>query len=128
VMEMVKGTAWWPDADRWRGAILFYETSEDTPPPKFIRYWLRNLAAQGILGALSGILLARPDPQGNQGYQRELEEAVTDILREAGLEHLPVLSGLDFGHTQPMLTLPYGAVAEIDCASASLSILDAGTV
>lgn len=128
VLEMVKGTEWWPDQEQWRGAMLFYETSEDAPPPKFIRYWLRNLAAQGILGELSGILLARPDPQGDPDYQRGLEEAVLDILQEAGLEDLPVLSGLDFGHTQPMLTLPYAAVAEIDCAAASVTVLDAGTV
>jgi muramoyltetrapeptide carboxypeptidase LdcA involved in peptidoglycan recycling len=36
------------------------------------------------------------------------------------------MSGLDFGHTQPMLTLPYGAQVEIDCANARLTILEAG--
>lgn len=128
VLEMVKGTAWWPGLDHWRGAILFYETSEDAPPAKLIRYALRNLAAQGILGVLSGILLARPDPADDPDYERTLEAAFSDILEEAGLASMPVLSGLDFGHTQPMLTLPYGAQAEIDCRRASLTILDAGTV
>lgn len=37
-----------------------------------------------------------------------------------------VLSGLDFGHTQPMLTLPYGVRARIDCANGRFSILEAG--
>lgn len=126
VLEMAKGTAWWPSLDAWDGAILFYETSEDAPPAKFIRYWLRNYAAQGILSRLNGILLARPDTLGDPTYQQQLETAVTDILAEAGLQNLPVLSGLDFGHTMPMLTLPYGATAEIDCSSASLSITTAG--
>jgi muramoyltetrapeptide carboxypeptidase LdcA involved in peptidoglycan recycling len=39
-----------------------------------------------------------------------------------------VLSGLDFGHTSPMLTLPYGATGEIDCATAALTITEAGVV
>lgn len=126
VIEMVKGTAWWPDVEAWRGAILFYETSEEAPPPRYIKYWLRNLAAQGILPVLGGMLIARPDPLADANYQAHLETAICESLAEAGLETLPVLSGLDFGHTQPMLTLPYGATARIDCDAASLTILSAG--
>ncbi|HWU19227.1 MAG TPA: S66 peptidase family protein [Devosia sp.] len=126
VLEMVKGTAWWPGLDAWRGAILFLETSEEAPPPGFFRYWLRNYAAQGILGVLSGIILARPDPKGDPHYRAKLERMLTTILAETGLSGLPVLSGLDFGHTQPMLTLPYGARARIDCATGRFSILEAG--
>ena len=126
VLEMAKGTPWWPPLLEWRGAILFLETSEDAPPPEFFRYWLRNYAAQGILRVLSGILLARPDSKGDATYQGRLEDALRTVLVEEGLPDLPVLSGLDFGHTQPMLTLPYGAMARIDCATATLTILDAG--
>lgn len=126
VLEMVKGTAWWPPLDAWRGAILFIETSEEAPPPGFFRYWLRNYAAQGILGVLSGIILARPDPKGDQHYRDKLEQVLMTVLAETGLSGLPVLSGLDFGHTQPMLTLPYGARARIDCATGRFSILEAG--
>jgi muramoyltetrapeptide carboxypeptidase LdcA involved in peptidoglycan recycling len=126
VLEMVKGTAWWPGLDAWRGAILFLETSEEAPAPGFFRYWLRNYAAQGILGVVNGIVLARPDPKGDAGYRAKLEEVLVAVLAEAGLADLPVLSGLDFGHTQPMLTLPYGVQAEIDCATGRMSILEAG--
>ena len=126
VLEMVKGTAWWPGLDAWRGAILFIETSEEAPPPGFFRWWLRNYAAQGILGVLSGIILARPDPKGDPHYRDKLERVLTTVLAETGLSGLPVLSGLDFGHTQPMLTLPYGARARIDCATGRFSILEAG--
>lgn len=126
VLEMAKGTAWWPPLDAWDGAILFYETSEDAPDPGFVRYWLRNFAAQGILERVDGMLLARPDPGSDATYGARLEAAVIETLAEAGLAELPVLSGLDFGHTQPMLTLPYGAMAQIDCAAASLTITEAG--
>ena len=126
VLEMVKGSPWWPSLAAWNGAVLFYETSEDAPEPQYIRYWLRNLAAQGILQVLNGILIARPDPAGRKDYQENLEAAFIQSLAEAGLTELPVLAGLDFGHTQPMLTLPYGALVEIDCADARLTILDAG--
>ena len=128
VLEMLKGTAWWPPLDYWDGAILFYETSEDVPSPTFIRYWLRNFAAQGILQRLSGLLLARPDPGADPDYPGKLEAAVVAALAEAGLADLPVLSGLDFGHASPILTLPYGVIASIDCAAASLTIHEAGVI
>lgn len=126
VLEMVKGSPWWPSLETWKGAILFYETSEDAPEPQYIRYWMRNRAAQGILQVLNGILVARPDPAGRENYRENIEAAFKQSLAEAGLAELPVLTGLDFGHTQPMLTLPYGALVEIDCADARLTILDAG--
>ena len=126
VLEMVKATAWWPPPSYWHGAILFLETSEDVPAPRFVEYWLRNYAAQGILESLAGILIARATTMGDATYQARLEAAVLASLTQAGRPNLPVLSGLDFGHTQPMLTLPYGARARIDCAAASLTILEAG--
>jgi muramoyltetrapeptide carboxypeptidase LdcA involved in peptidoglycan recycling len=124
VLEMAKGTGWWPDNAAWQGAILFFETSEDAPPPTFIRYWLRNYAASGILGGLAGMLIARADPKGNDGYQQAIEAAALEVLAECGRSDMPVLAGLDFGHTQPMLTLPYGVEARIDCTTATLAILE----
>lgn len=126
VLEMAKGTSWWPPLEAWRGTILFYETSEDAPPPGYVRYWMRNYAAQGILQELSGILIARCDPKGDGTYQAAIEAAIIESLVEAGRPQLPVLTGLDFGHTQPMLTLPYGALARIDCATATLTVLEPG--
>lgn len=126
VMEMVKGTAWWPDAAAWRGAIMFLETSEEAPAPALVRRWLRNYAASGILGNLSGLLIARADTRGDPAYQAAIEDAAFAALDEAGLRDLPVLAGLDFGHTQPMLTLPYGVLARIDCNAATLTVLQSG--
>lgn len=126
VLEMAKGTSWWPALDAWRGAILFYETSEEAPSPVSVRCWMRNYSAQGILDGLSGILIARCDPKEDGTYQARVEEAIIETLAEANRPDLPVLTGLDFGHTQPMLTLPYGALARIDCATATLTVLESG--
>jgi len=123
-LEFLKGSPWWPPAEHWDGAILFYETSEEAPSARQVLRWLRNFAAQGILQRLAGILLARP--AGMDAAQRAAQhDAVLKALDESGLTDLPVLADLDFGHTDPILTLPYGASAEIDCAAATLRILDA---
>ena len=128
VLEMLKGSDWWPPAEYWDGAILFYETSEEGPAAGQVIRWLRNFAAQGILARLSGIVLGRPGGQGDDAYRTEQEAAVVRALDEAGLQNLPVLAELDFGHTDPIATLPYGVMAEIDCEAARLRILEAGVI
>jgi len=126
VLEMLKGSAWWPPVEYWDGAILFYETSEEAPAAEQVLRWLRNFAAQGILSRLSGIVLGRPGGQTDEAYRQEQERAVLRALGEADLPHIPVLAELDFGHTDPIATLPYGVMAEIDCAQSRLSILEPG--
>ncbi len=126
VLEMLKGSDWWPPLDYWNEAILFYETSEEAPPATQVLRWLRNFAAQGILPRLSGIVLGRPGGQTDEAYRQEQETSVVRALDEAGLQQLPVLAELDFGHTDPIATLPYGVLAEIDCSRSMLSILEPG--
>lgn len=118
VLDMLNGTPGWPTPELWNGAVLALETSEDVPSPSQVGYWLRNYAAQGILGSAAGLLLARP-----RGYTPEmtaqLHSWVRRVLREAGREDLPVVAGVDFGHTSPQLTLPLGAQVQLDpCAGA----------
>jgi hypothetical protein len=72
------------------------------------------------------LLKPRHLARGDDGYQQGLEAAVQASLVQAGLHDLPVLSGLDFGHTQPMLTLPSGVAARIDCTTATLTIVEVG--
>ena len=122
---MLKGTSWWPPQSYWDGAILFYETSEEAPSETLVLRWLRNFAAQGILARLNGIILARPGGAMDERRRKAQKEAVLRALDEAGLHHLPVLADLDLGHTDPIATLPYGAMAEIDCERAKLAILEA---
>ena len=129
VMEMIKGSSVWPSLDLWRGAILFLETSEEAPPDFYFQRWLRNYGTQGILQVLNGVILGRP---GGNLPDEELEKydaVLLSVVRdELGLKEMPILSQLDFGHTDPMFVIPYGIKAEIDCENTSLSFLESGTV
>jgi muramoyltetrapeptide carboxypeptidase LdcA involved in peptidoglycan recycling len=123
VLEMLKGTPWWPPLEIWRGAIFFYETSEEAPSAQLVLRWLRNFGSQGILRVLSGIIVGRPYCVAPE-KRPEFDAAILRALDEEGLHELPVLADLDFGHTDPIFTLPYGVVAEIDCASSSLTLTE----
>lgn len=125
VLEMLKGTPWWPPLDVWRGAIFFYETSEGAPKPELVLRWLRNFAAQGILRVLAGIVVGRPCGV-DAAHQAQYDAAIVHALDEDGLIDLPVIANLDFGHTDPIFTLPYGMIAEIDCAAAALALPESG--
>jgi|SRR5690625_2368899 len=121
VLEFAKETELWPDDWQWEDNILFFETSEEKPSPTQIKYWLRNYATQGILQKVNGIIFGKPQ---DETYYEEYKEVIFTVMREYGLEQLPILYNLNFGHTEPMMILPYGAMAEINCDRVSFSILE----
>ncbi len=123
VMEFLKGTNFWPPNEHWSNSILFLETSEYMPKPDYFRWWLRNYAEQGILGKVNGIILGRPY---NNEYVNEYNQALLTVLKEEDLTDMPIITEMDFGHTCPTFTIPYGATAEIDCINKTFSIVESG--
>jgi muramoyltetrapeptide carboxypeptidase LdcA involved in peptidoglycan recycling len=125
VLDFLRGTDFWPRSADWQDAILFLETSEEAPPPNILKYALRSYAAMGILQKLSGILFARPGgdifPDQFNDYDAVLYQVVTE---EEGLSELPIISHMDFGHTDPMFVLPYRVKAEINCDTQAFTILE----
>jgi muramoyltetrapeptide carboxypeptidase LdcA involved in peptidoglycan recycling len=125
VLDWLRGTDIWPEADAWQDAILFLETSEAAPSSEAVKYGLRTYAALGILQRLSGILFGRPggriSPEKHEEYDKALLQVVAE---ETGMDDLPVITGMDFGHTDPMFVLPYGIQAEIDCDAQHFAIIE----
>lgn len=123
VLEFAKGTSLWPDKSYFKDSILFFETTEDLPLPSNIEYWLRNYGTQGILQEVKGIIFAKPQ---HEKYYEEYKESIITIMNELGLNDLPILYNLNFGHTEPKFVIPYGAMAEINCEEVKFSIIDSG--
>ena len=129
VLEMLKGTVLWPELDVWKGAVLFFETSEDAHDAEEVIGWVRNLATQGILDVVNGIIIGRPggDAVGEEYYQAQDDAFMKVVKTECGLD-IPIMSRMDFGHTDPQFVVPYGAMAEIDCENKKFTILESGCV
>ena len=126
VLEMLKGTEIWPAIDRWNDSILFFETSEDKPSPEYVEYWLRNYGSQGILSRINGMIFGKPY---DNLYYEEYKKVIFKVIRdELKLVDLPILYNMNFGHTAPMMVLPYGAMAEIDCDYTTFAITESGVV
>jgi muramoyltetrapeptide carboxypeptidase LdcA involved in peptidoglycan recycling len=125
VLEMIKGTSLWPSIDKFEDAILFFETSEEMTEPKYIEYYLRNYGTQGILQKSKAIIFGKPY---QEKYYNEYKNAIMKIIAELELFDLPIVCNMTFGHNEPMMCLPYGAMAEIDCESKTFSILESGVI
>jgi muramoyltetrapeptide carboxypeptidase LdcA involved in peptidoglycan recycling len=125
VLDWLRGTEWWPDLD---GAVLALETSEEGPSPEVVQRFLRSLAASGDLARLRALLFARPGgatlpPEEHERY----DEVLLRVLRqESSLEAAPIVTGLDFGHTDPMWTLPQGVRVRVDPSSERITFLESG--
>ena len=50
------------------------------------------------------------------------------VREEYGLRELPIVSNMDFGHTDPMMVLPMGLRLRIDSERGQLAILDAPVI
>lgn len=125
VFDWLRGTELWPNSDAWKNAILFLETSEEAPPPSNVKYMLRAFAALGVLKQLSGILFGRPGGGVPIKQFDEYDQVILQVVRdEENLDDLPIITNMDFGHTDPMFVLPYGVMVEIDCERKQFSILE----
>lgn len=126
VFLMANGTEIWPELDAWHGAILFFETSEEKPAPDFLLWTLRNMAAQGILKVIRGIVVGKPK---DETYYEEYKEVIKRVVaEEEGLTELPILYNINIGHAKPIGILPYGIEAEIDCDEKKFRLLESPTV
>lgn len=124
VLEFLKGTEFWPQKSFWNYKILFLETSEYKPSVTQARDYLRNYGMQGILGRLSAILFGRA-----RGYseieKKNLNEIIFQVInKEFDLKKIPIITEMDFGHTDPQFILPLGIKAKIDCASRKFCLIE----
>lgn len=122
---LIPATEKWPDESAFDDAILFFETSEDTPEPTNLLYWLRNYAALGILQKSKAIIFGNPY---QEKYYSDYREVIKTIVIENNLYNTPIVYNMTFGHNQPMCVLPYGVLAEVNCEEKTFSILESGVL
>ena len=122
VLEMIKATPVWPDKKVWKDCILFLDLSEEAPTPTYIIRCLRNYAAAGILKRLKGILVGRPCNVPIEDFDKYDAAFTRAVHEEAGLD-IPIVTRMDFGHTDPICCLPYGALAQIDPVHKTFSLI-----
>ncbi|KAA0961562.1 LD-carboxypeptidase [Microbacterium sp. ANT_H45B] len=112
-----------------RGGILLLETSEERPAASWVARWLRGLGERGILGAVAGVVVARPpvsdfDFRPSAGEAGSLRAAQRDVVIETVARYNPdavVCVGVPFGHTRPQWIVPYGGSMVLDGAARTVT-------
>lgn len=127
VLDWLRGTSVWPDPSQLDGAVLFLETSEEAPSPTAVERMLRSVASMGLLRSAAALLFGRPGgPTLPVERFTDYDRAILRVVAtEEGLRDLPVVTCMDFGHTDPMFVLPYGVRARVDPIQRSFAIVEA---
>jgi muramoyltetrapeptide carboxypeptidase LdcA involved in peptidoglycan recycling len=116
----LKGSDAWVDPS---GAILFLEMSEEAPSPADVDGYLTDLEQLGVFEQAVALVVGRP-----YGYDDAAAEALWEVVAaRTDAAGIPVLANGECGHTDPLLTLPLGAEAEVDAGARALRLLEPAT-
>ena len=104
-----------PPAEDWRGRILLLESSEERPSPERYRAALNHLKDAGVLDAVSGILVGKPQ---NEVYDAEYRALLVEAVADP---NKPILCNLPIGHALPRCILPFGIPCTVDAEKQKIS-------
>jgi muramoyltetrapeptide carboxypeptidase LdcA involved in peptidoglycan recycling len=116
----------------WRGRIVFFETAlNDTdvsgPPLGRVRAAIADLIAYGVFEEAAGLVIGRPFGYDTAQQKEEYADVVRELLCEGRLAEknsFPILFNVDIGHTTPMVTLPFDALAVLDSEKDQFAIVE----
>ncbi|PCK19750.1 LD-carboxypeptidase [Bacillus pumilus] len=111
-LNLLQGTSYMPNI---KDAILFVEDDDLVFPETFARDLTSLLQhAESIKGLIIGRF---------QKKSHMTEEHLRFILdKHPMLKHIPVIYGVDIGHTQPVFTLPIGGNVQLSCQNGDVKL------
>jgi muramoyltetrapeptide carboxypeptidase len=114
-INLLQGTEYMPSL---KDAILFIEDDYESHPQIFDRQ-LQSLLHQPDANGMKGILIGRFQKDSNM-----TEYALKSIISsKKEISHLPIIANVNFGHTQPLATIPLGAYASFTARPSGTDIL-----
>jgi muramoyltetrapeptide carboxypeptidase LdcA involved in peptidoglycan recycling len=118
-----------PD-ESYTGAVLLGETSEELPSADYVYRVLMCMGERGLLQRFAAIVWGRPKAWSFE-HRNSLEErqaytaAQRDAVLAAAAEYhpgVPLVFGVDFGHTDPQYVIPSGGDVTVDGANQQLLV------
>jgi muramoyltetrapeptide carboxypeptidase LdcA involved in peptidoglycan recycling len=121
---------WLQPNEAYAGCVLFLETSEELPDAEYVYRVLMGMGERGLLQQFAAVLWARPkawnfetrnNPQQRKTYVDLQYAAVLRAFAEYHPE-VPLVLGVDFGHTDPQYVVPSGGRIVVDAAERSVTV------
>lgn len=129
VLPMIVWTSLWPSLEERKDKILFIETSEEQMSPNQFERIIRNFWSQGILQTINWILVWRPQMNYDTNTQEDYTTSLLKVINgELGLYNLPIITHMDFWHTDPQMVVPLGVTAQIDCDKQQFAIIESACI
>ncbi len=113
-----------PTLRDFEGKILFYEDIPEFFSLEYIEKFFDWLGTNGFLQVLKGIIVGKMC--SHEASDTYLETMIRIVSEKYGLADMPIIYGVNFGHSSPICILPYGAEAELDMRKLKFSILESG--
>jgi len=112
---VLAGTKFFPNLD---GKILFIEEAEEENTQMIHRFFT-HLSQLIDLNTLSGICIGRFASKSGFSKEDSEEKIYEEVFKNI---KIPIIYNLDFGHTDPLFTIPIGGEAIIDTKKNTLQI------
>lgn len=118
-------------APDWKGRIVFLETSvAEAEDIGAVRTAFADLVAQGVFDSAAGLVVGRPFGYDTEEARKEYTDVIKGLLCNGSepvpRNSFPILFNVDIGHTTPMVTLPFDALAELDSEKGHFAVLEPG--
>lgn len=104
-----------------RGDILFIEDSLKTAST--VERGFSFLKVNGVFDTIGGIVLGKHELFDDESTNRTPLDILLEVLNG---QNLPILSDYDACHTHPMITLPIGAMVELNTMAGKLTLSNDG--
>ncbi|QQK81504.1 LD-carboxypeptidase [Salicibibacter cibi] len=128
VFEMMKGTKYFPEDQFFDDKILFLENGEGTTAVNQIKRMLRSYGMKGVFDRIQGLMFGRARDYSIQDKE-QLDNVLMNVIQDEFHQYdLPIISNMDFGHTDPFSILPMGTMAEIDCKQKRIILIESSVV
>ena len=112
--NLLQGTEYFPKVE---DAILFIEDDYTSEPHTFDRD-LQSLIYQPEFKNVRGIVVGRFQTKSNM--TNNLLTQIIETKKE--LKNLPIVTNVDFGHTDPKITIPIGGTVKLQASSINVFI------
>lgn len=112
------GTSFMPQPN---GAILMLDIPEGKSiyeglPIADVDAWITDLYNAGVLAKINGLIIGRP-----YKYTRNMVKQLKEVILRLTQEYnYPILFNVDFGHTDPMTTIPITYQVELNSDKSTL--------
>jgi len=79
---------------------------------------------QGIFDQINALLFGRARDYSDSDKKRLESVILSVVAKEFNQTELPIVTNMDFGHTDPQFILPLGITAEVDCRNKRFRLLE----